>query len=105
MNPSNMNLQELANAYKQLQNQLAHSQSLIYDLQNKILATQNTVQKQPANFTVRAPKIRKPEAFKGKGSIQSWIGHMPNINSGETDNNTMIIAISYLEGSAQEWCI
>ena len=105
MNPSSLNLQELANAYEQLQNQLASSQNQINDLQNRLLATQNTVQNQPANVTVRAPKIRKPEAFKGKGSVQSWINHMSNYLSGETDNNAMIIAVSYLEGSAHEWWI
>ena len=68
MNTPNLNFQELKNAYEQLQNQLANSQTQINDLQNRLLATQNTVQNQPANVTVRDPKIRKPEAFKGKGS-------------------------------------
>ena len=105
MNTPNLNLQELANAYEQLQNQLANSQNQINDLQSRLLATQNTVQSQPSNVTVRAPKVRKPEAFKGKGSVQSWISHMSNYVNGETENNAMVIAVSYLEGPAHEWWI
>ena len=95
MNPSSLNLQKLANAYEQLQNHLANSQNQINDLQNRLLATQNTVKNQPANATVRAQKIRKLEAFKGKGSVKSWINHISNYLSDETDNNAIIIATSY----------
>ena len=46
MNPSILNLQELANSYEQLQNQLANSQNQISDLQNRLLSTQTFVQNQ-----------------------------------------------------------
>ena len=60
------------------------------------------MQNQPANVTARAPKILKPEALKGKGSVQSWISHISNYLSVKTNNNAMIIAVSSLVGSAHE---
>ena len=88
-------MQELTNTYEQLQNLLATSQSQINDLLSRLFATQNTVLSQPSNVTGRAPKIRKPEAFKDKGSVQSWISHMSIYVNGETENNAMVIAVSY----------
>ena len=105
MNPSSLNLREFANAYEQLQNQLANSQNQINDLQNGLLDTQNTVQNKPAILTVRAPKICKPEAFEGKSSVQSWISHMSNNLIDEPENNAMTISVSYLQSSAHEWWI
>ena len=70
-----------------------------------LLATKNTVQSQPSNVTVKDPKISKPEAFKDKGSVQSWIGHMSNYVNGETENNALVIVVSYLEGLDQVWWI
>ena len=49
--------------------------------------------------------LRKPEPFRGNGSIQSWIIHMKHYTRGSIPQNSMSIANSYLDGNPHEWRI
>lgn len=113
MNIENFTLQDLAQAYQGLQQQFANAQSQIATLQNELNGTRNeltntqaTLQQQTgASSWQNIPKPKRPDPFKGKGSVESWITHVTNYVSGIPGEQALAIAVSYLEGPAHEWWI
>lgn len=103
------NLQELANAFERLQVQFTQAQGQISELSNLLgQANQNNAQLQQRLLGQEIQprsKLRKPESYKGKGSIQSWIMHMDNYTNGAPPDQAMAIAVSFLDGNAHEWWI
>ena len=105
--------QELAQAMQQMQNQLSQAVSQITNLQNALnQANQANAQLQQdltnnrqSHENAGATKTKRPEAFKGKGSVRSWAVHMENYLRDTPLRDTLHVAASYLEGSAHEWWI
>ena len=109
--PSNITLEGLAQAYQQLQAQFTEAQQHISGLQKELNGTRDALQNAQLRFQVQdavqaptttGPKPKKPNAYKGKGSINSWIAHMTNYLGPTPDPNALAVAISYLEGPAHE---
>ena len=100
MNTQNITLQDLSQAYEQLQKQLTNAVNQIVGMQNQLVPTQNVVESVP---NANGPKPRKPESFNGKGSIERWMNHMSNYVKQKSGENAMAIVISYLEGPAHDW--
>ena len=105
-------LAQLASAFENLQAQLNQAQSQISQLSGALgQANQVNEQLRKAVEEKEPPqtkgtiKLRKPEPFRGKGSIQSWITHMENYTRGSSPQESFSIAISYLDGNAHEWWI
>ena len=105
--------QELAQAMQTMQNELRQAISQISNLQNALnQANQaNAELKQDlsvsrrTNVSLETTKIKRPDAFKGKGSVQSWAVHMDNYLRDTPLRDCLHISASYLEGSAHEWWI
>ena len=106
------NLAQLAAAFENLQAQFNQAKGEITQLSgalgqaneaNSLLL--KAIEEREPNANKSVVKLRKPEAFKGKGSIQSWITHMENYTRGSSPHDSMSIAISYLDGNAHEWWI
>ena len=104
MNPNHLTLETWLQAYEELQNNFNNSQNEILGLRNQLQATQNHVQ-QTGSSSNSGPKHKRPDSYKGKGSISSWITHMTNYIGSTPDSQALSIAVSYLEGSAHEWWI
>ena len=104
MDPNNLTLQGLFQAYQELQQNFTNSQNEIHGLRNQLQAAHNQIQ-QVGPSSSGGPKCKKPDSYKGKGSITSWITHMTNYVGNTPDNLALSIAVSYLEGSAHEWWI
>ena len=108
-----VNIAELAQAFKNLQGQFNQAQAQINQLNSALNAANqtNVSLKQaldganPTGPTTERPKLRKPELFKGKGSVHSWIEHMDNYLQGSEPTQALAIATSYLDGNAHEWWI
>ena len=92
--PENVTLENLVSALQQLQHNFNNAQGEIMGLRNQLQASRTPVVKR-----------KKPESFKGKGSITSWITHMTNYLGGTSPDEALSIAVSYLEGPAHEWWI
>ena len=124
MNPSDISIEALFNSYKELEAQFKDARNQITGLQNTLLGTRNelnTAQTQLqaaqapmdpqallgalASSHAAGPKIRRPDPFRGKGSVSSWVRHMDNYLEGTPGPKALSIAVSYLEGSAHEWWI
>ena len=104
MNPNNLTLEALFQAYQELQNNFNNSQNEIHGLRNQLQTAQNQMQ-HVAPSSNSGPKHKRPDSYKGKGSITSWITHMTNYIGNTPDTHALSIAVSYLEGSAHEWWI
>ena len=74
---------------------------------NELGTTQAALQHQQHNYagSSSVPRCKKPESFKGKGSITSWITHVTNYVGSTDERNALTVAVSYLEGPAHEWWI
>lgn len=106
-------VQDLAQAMQQMQNQLSQAVNQITNLQNALNQAnkanaqlqQDLTNNQRTHKNAGEPKAKRPEAFKGKGSVRSWAVHMENYLRDTPLRDTIHIAASYLEGSAHEWWI
>ena len=113
MNNTNITLQDLAQAYQELQQQFVNAQGQIMQLQNELSGTRNQLNSTQTALRNQAstsgmhnlPKPKRPDSFKGKGSVESWITHISNYVLGVPDEQALAIAASYLEGPAHEWWI
>ena len=113
MSSENFTLQDLVQAYQELQQQFASSQGQIMQLQSELSGTRNQLSITQAALQNQGstagrhnlPKPKRPESYKGKGSIESWITHITNYVIGVPDEQALTIAASYLEGPAHEWWI
>ena len=122
MDPSNQNnqgspvnlpmtIEGLAEAYQQLLTQFNNAQGQIGALQNALQANQATHQANQAIANALAsaqqqgPTARRPDSFKGKGSVSSWAMQMANYIAEVPEPRAFNIAVSYLEGAAHEWWI
>ena len=117
MNPENITLEGLFQAYQQLQQNFTNAQSEIIGLRNELQGTRNELgttqaalqQQQQQRHGIGSsgigPKCKRPESFKGKGSITSWITHVSNYVGSTDPSSALTIAVSYLEGTAHEWWI
>lgn len=52
--------------------------------------------------SVEEPKIYKPLAFSGKGSVASWVNQMENYSGSKTDESGIHIALNYLRAIAHK---
>lgn len=107
-NTQNITLEALVQAYNELSNKFTTAENEISNLRNTLnqggpsnVALTNAL----SNMSTRRPTPRRPDSYKGKGSISSWITHMNNYLVGSPDNETLQISVSYLEGAAHEWWI
>ena len=120
MNPSAQNppqlspaqqLQELQQAIQQMRAELAQSQNMTQQVTQALnTANQNNAALQArlqAQSSVQIPqvKLKKPDSYKGKGSITSWVVHMDNYTRGSSPEQAFLIGVSFLEGNAHEWWI
>ena len=120
MNPSAQNptqlspaqqLQELQQAIQQMRAELAQSQNMTQQVTQALTtANQNNAALQArlqAQSSVQSPqvKLKKPDSYKGKGSISSWVVHMDNYTRSSSPEHAFLIAVSFLEGNAHEWWI
>ena len=113
MSSTNFTLQDLARAYQELQQSFASAQGQIKQLQNELVGTRNQLNTTQATLQSQVgssgrhntPKPKRPDSFKGKGSVESWITHITNYVLGVPDDQALTIAVSYLEGPAHEWWI
>ena len=89
---------ELAQAVTAMQSQLENAHATINGLRNE-LAT--------VHQGSRKPKQRKPDPFRGSesDSIVSWVTHMSNYIVNTSEEDSLSVATSYLEGNAHEWWI
>ena len=75
-------LQQLQNAIQKMRADLSQSQNLTQGVSDELQnANQNNTALQErlqAQSVSRVPrvKMKKPESFRGKGSIKSWVMHM-----------------------------
>ena len=106
--PNPLTLESLANACQQLQNQFNNAQAQIAGLTNELTSTRNELATTQSNvisgqsYSSPLLKPKKPEPFKGKSSVRSWITHLSNYIGNEQDPRALSIAVSYLEGAAHE---
>ena len=104
-------LQQLQNAIQLMQGELTQSQSLNKQVTDALQsANQNNAafqEKLHAQNVSKGPpvKMKKPESFRGKGSITSWAVHMDNYTRNSPPDQAFLIAASFLEGNAHEWWI
>jgi len=110
MNTQNITLETLAQAYNELNNKFVTAENELNNLRNTLNNNQagpsnNALTEAISNISSRRPKARRPDSYRGKGSISSWITHMNNYLVGTPDNESLQIAVSYLEGAAHEWWI
>ena len=120
MNPSAQNptqlspaqqLQDLQQAIQQMRAELAQSQNMTQQVTQALnTANQNNAalqQRLQAQSSVQVPqvKLKKPESYKGRGSITSWVVHMDNYTRSSSPEQAFLIAVSFLEGNAHEWWI
>ena len=104
-------LQQLQNAVQQMRAELAQSQNLTKQVTDALqsanqhnTALQEKIQAQ--NVSKGPPvKMKKPESFRGKGSITSWAVHMDNYTRSSPPDQAFLIAVSFLDGNAHEWWI
>ena len=104
-----MTLEPLAAAYQQIQNQFEIAQAQVTGLHNELATTRNELHiTRNALLSIQTStlmssiKLRKPEPFNGKGSVRSWITHLNNYIGTENNPHSMNVAVSYLQGSANE---
>ena len=112
---ANHELAEMRRRIEHLQNQYNQAQATINQTTNalqqanrnnaELLRRLGEMNNQPSASAYPVIKFRKPEPFKGKGSILSWVVHMENYIRNTPSAQAMAIAISYLEGNAHEWWI
>lgn len=106
MNPQDITLENLFQAYQQLQQNFNNAQNEIANLRTELQGTQHQVGRtQTASFPNQEPKCKRPESYKGKGSIASWITHVTNYVDNSHPGQALKVAVSYLEGPAHEWWI
>ena len=109
--PTPPSLEQLAQAYSDIQRQLTSAKSEFDALKSELEQTKqalNTAQTQLAmrdSTAAAMPKLKKPENYTGKESILSWTTHMSNYLKKIADPEAMSIAVSYLQGAAHEWWI
>ena len=96
-------IQELAQAFEALQAQFSGAQQHIANLQSELGVTKNALISTQGQTLTAKPK--PPEAFKGKDPIKSWATHMTNYLGNSAPEQSLWIAIRYLQGPAQEWWI
>ena len=115
MNPQNLQtpqaltLESLAQAYNELNNKFTSAETEISILRNAL----NSTQAGPSNsaltdaLTNASSRVRprRPNSYNGKGSISSWITHMDNYLGETPSEQSLQIAVSYMEGAAHEWWI
>ena len=60
-----------------------------------------------AQSSVQVPqvKFKKPDWYKGKCSIKSWVVHADNYTRSSSPEQAFLIAVSFVEGNAHEWWI
>lgn len=109
MNPTNnetpqITMENLFQAFQQLQQNFNNAQGEINNLRNQLGNAQNALQQNLGQANSK-PRCKKPDSFKGKGSITSWVTHMTNYIGRVDPNEALEIAVSYLEGPAHEWWI
>ncbi len=111
MNPQEITMENLYQALQNLQQNFTNAQREINGLRAELQGTRNELGHAQAalqhntGHTPSGPKCRKPESYKGKGSIVSWITHITNYVGSTDPRNALIIAVSYLDGPAHEWWI
>ncbi len=100
-------LQELAQAFNNLQIQFNNANRQITSLEAELSQTKTALQNAQHQITTKtkSPKQKLPEPFKGKTSIKSWTTHMNNYLANSSTEEALPIAISYLQGHAHEWWI
>ena len=111
MNPQEPSMQDLYQALQQLQQNFNNAQNEINGLRAELQGTRNqlgTAQaalQQSSALGSSRPKCKKPDSFKGKGSITSWTAHLTNYVDDTNSRDAHKIAVSYFEGLAHEWWI
>ena len=104
-----MTIEDLSNAYQQIQIQFNNAQAQVLGLRNELEATKNQLITTQGNLQAiqahpaQSVKPRKPESFKGKGSIKSWITQVTNYIGNAPEPQAITVAVSYLDGPAHEW--
>lgn len=106
------NLAELSQALAALKAQFDQAQAQVSNLTNALgqanqanIQLLQQIQTDHTNDPASRPRLRKPEPFKGKSPINSWVVHMDNYLTTASPEESLPIAVSYLEGSAHEWWI
>ena len=105
MEPHNLTLEGLAQAYQSLQEQFVNAQNQIADLRNDLSTAQGAVIAAQSTQLASGPRPKRPDSFRGRGSIGSWILHMNNYVLNQPEPLALSIAVSYLDGPAHEWWI
>ena len=109
MNPENVTLEGLLQAYQQLQQNFDNAANEIIGLRTELQGTKNDLGTAQSallqNMGKVGPRCKAPESYKGKGSISSWITHVTNYVGNTDPRNALNVAVSYLEGPAHEWWI
>ena len=111
MNPQEVTLESLFQAYQSLQQNFTNAQGEINGLRAELQGTRNELGNAQAALqhttgsSSSGPKCKKPVSYKGKGSIISWITHVTNYVGSTDPRYALTIAVSYLEGPAHEWWI
>ena len=114
-----LTIEQLAQAYKEIQNQLSNAQSQFTALKTELNQTKQalhnaqvklTAQDTASNNAAQAglqPKKNKPDNYTGdkKESVLSWTTHMSNYLEKVEEPQAKSIAVSYLSGTAHEWWI
>ena len=73
-------------------------------------ANQNSAalqQKLRAQSSVKVPqaRLKRPESYKGRGSITSWVIHMENYTRSSSSEQAFFSTVSLIGGNAHEWWI
>ena len=111
--PSLPTLEQLAQAYTDIQAQLNNARSEFDALKSELSHTKQELHVAQSKLALKdstpapAAKLKKPENFTGgpKDSVVSWTTHMSNYLSDTNEPQAMSIAVSYLQGTAHEWWI
>ena len=103
-------MEQLYNAYQQMQQQFSNAEAQVSNLhnelnatRNELLATKNAMETIQSSSGSSSIKPKKPDSFNGKGSIRSWITHVSNYVGNDQNPQALTVAISYLQGAAHEW--
>ena len=106
-------LEQLAQAYSDMQNQLTHAKTQFDALKSELEQTRQALQVAQTQLlskespSTATPKLKKPENFTGgtKDSVLSWTTHMSNYLRDVNEPQAMSIAVSYLQSTAHDWWI
>jgi len=111
-NPTPMTMEQLYNAYQQLQQQFSNAEAQVSNLHNELNATQNelfaaknAMQSQHPNSRSSLIKPKKPESFNGKSSVRNRITHVNKYFDNEQNPQAITVAVIYLHGAAHEWLL